>query len=121
MNKSEINKTLAVLAFVFLIAFVIFETKWLLWTALFFCAGNVFENPLTSAIARYWLKFAEALGKINSRILLTIMFFAILTPLALVYRRFNKDKVDHFLVNDRDSYFDDVQKTYSPEDFEKLW
>lgn len=121
MDRSETNKTLAVLAFVFLIAYLVLDAKWLLWIAAFFCAGSAFENPVTSAIARYWLKFAAVLGHANSKILLTFMFFAVLTPIAFVYRHFNREKVDHFLADNRDSYFDDIKKTYGPEDFEKLW
>jgi hypothetical protein len=44
-----------------------------------------------------------------------------LTPIALLYRLFNREAADRFRKNSQSSYFDDVQKSFSREDFEKLW
>ena len=38
-----------------------------------------------------WMKFAEALGWINSRIILTVVFYAIFFPTAVVLRALGKD------------------------------
>ena len=37
-----------------------------------------------------WLKFADALAVVNSRLLLSVVFYVFLTPLALLYRLFNR-------------------------------
>ncbi|MDD5167827.1 MAG: SxtJ family membrane protein [Syntrophales bacterium] len=121
MSKLEIGKTITVLTLAFLIAYLIFGSKWLLGISILLCAGNAFESRVSNAIAQYWMRFASFLGKINSRIILTLMFFLVLTPIALLYRIMNREKVDHFLKNNRDSYFDDVEKSFGKEDFEKLW
>lgn len=121
MNRLAISKTLNVLAAALLIAYLIFGADWLLGIAVVICLGNAFESRLTAALARYWIRFGLFLGRINSRIILTILFFGVLTPLAYLYRLFNREKADHFLANKRQSYFDDARKTYRPEDFEKPW
>jgi hypothetical protein len=121
MNRLESIKTITVLAIAFLIAHLIFGARWLLWTALLLLVGGAFESRITTAMARYWMQLASFLGRINSKVILTLMFFVVLTPIAFLYRLFNREKVDHFLRNRRDSYFDDIQKTYGHEDFEKLW
>ncbi|MDQ5984326.1 MAG: hypothetical protein CSYNP_00019 [Syntrophus sp. SKADARSKE-3] len=121
MTKLEAIKTNAILTLAFLIAYLIFDVKWLLWAAIALCAGSAFESRITTAIAEYWMRFAAIAGKVNSRIILFIMFFFILTPIAFLYRLFNRDQVDHFLQNRRSTYFDDIQKSYGREDFEKLW
>jgi predicted membrane protein len=121
MSHLETLKTITVLILACLIAHLIFGAKWLLWIAILLCVGNAFESRITAAIAKYWMRLAFFLGKINSRIVLALMFFIVLTPIALLYRLFNRKAVDHFRKNNRSSYFDDVHKSYGQEDFEKLW
>jgi hypothetical protein len=45
------------------------------------------------AIRKAWMAFARGLGWINSQALLTVVFFAVLTPLALVRRAFGGDRL----------------------------
>ena len=121
MSRLETQKTITVLTLACLVAYLIFGMKWLLVVAIVFCLGNAAESRITTAIAEYWIRFATILGRINAKIILFVMFFLVLTPIAFIYRLFNREKVEHFRVNRRNSYFDDVQKTFGREDFEKLW
>ncbi|MFA6412124.1 MAG: SxtJ family membrane protein [Syntrophales bacterium] len=121
MDRLATSKTISVLTLAVLIAYVIFKAQWLLWIALLLTLGNTFESRFTTALARYWMKFADLLGAFNSRVILTLTFYLILTPLAFVYRIFNRPLVDHFRANKRQSYFEDLGKTYTPADFEKTW
>ena len=121
MDRIDTLKTNTVLTLAFLVAYLIFGAKWLLWIALLLAVGNAFESRATRVIARYWIRFASFLGAFNSRIILAVMFFVVLTPIALLYRLFNREAVDRFRKNNQSSYFDDVRKSSGREDFEKLW
>jgi len=121
LDRLATSKTISVLTLAVLIAYVIFSAQWLLWLALLLTLGNAFESRATSALAGYWMKFATVLGAFNSRVILTVTFYFILTPLAFVYRVFNRPLVDHFRINKRQSYFEDMNKKYTPADFEKTW
>ena len=121
MNRLETIKTVTVLTLALLVVYLIFEVQWLLWLAVLLTLGNVFESRITTALAGYWMRFAAFLGQINSKIILAFMFYGVLTPIAFLYRLFNQDKVDHFRKNRRQTYFEEVEKSYGPEDFEKLW
>ena len=114
-------KTINILTLAVLIAYLIFGAVWLVWLAAFLALGNAFESRITASVARGWLKFAEVLGAFNSRVILTLTFYVILTPLAFVYRVFNRQLVEHFRANRRQSYFEDLNKQYTPGDFEKSW
>jgi hypothetical protein len=114
-------KTINVLTLAILIAYLIFSAPWLLWAAVFLAVGNAFESRITGAIAVYWMKFAIALGTFNSKVILTLTFYFILTPLAFVYRIFNNDCVNHFRIKKMHSYFEDINKAYTKENFEKVW
>jgi len=121
LDRIAVFKTISVLSLALLICYLLFGARWLLWFACILILGNAFESRITTWIAKYWMKFAQYLGNINSKVLLSIIFFAVLTPVAFAYRRFNKGKVNHFMANTSKTYFDDIQKTYHKEDFERLW
>lgn len=121
MNRIDVFKTVNILALVSLIAFTIFSTQWLLWIAVILLLGNAMESRITTLIAEYWMKFAAILGNFNSKIILSLLFFVVLTPIAFVYRLLNRDLVAHFRLNVRQSYFDDIGKSYVKSDFEKIW
>jgi hypothetical protein len=121
IDRIDTLKTIAVLSVALIGAYLVFGSPWLIWAALFLSLGNAFESRITAAIARYWMKFAAVLGSFNSKVILTIIYFAVLTPVAFLFRIFNRPLVDHFRANKRASYFDELNKTYQKSDFEKMW
>jgi hypothetical protein len=57
-------------------------------------AGTALVAPrLLRPFNRLWFLFGEALGKIVSPIVLGVIFFGLLTPIALVSRRFGRDEL----------------------------
>ena len=58
----------------------------LLAAAALLLAAGLFVKPVAAAIARGWLGFAEVLGSFNSRVLLGLIFYLFLTPLAFLSR-----------------------------------
>ncbi len=50
------------------------------------CAGGVFAPRSLRMIYRVWMSFAVIMGSIVSRIILCIIYFLILTPVALIAR-----------------------------------
>lgn len=67
-----------------------------------------------------WMKFAHILGKINGSILLSIVFFIFLFPIALLQRLIsNKDLLK--LKPPKDSNFTTRDKTYQKDDLENMW
>jgi hypothetical protein len=47
--------------------------------------------PAVLAVRMMWMRFAAALGWVNSRVLLTIVFFLLVTPFGWLKRRFGRD------------------------------
>jgi hypothetical protein len=52
-----------------------------------------------------WMALAFALGAVVSRVILTLFFYAILTPIALALRLFGKDFLHKKLKQERASYW----------------
>lgn len=49
------------------------------------------------AIYKGWMKFAHVLGWVNTRIILTLVYFLIFTPLATIFRLIGKDPMERQL------------------------
>ena len=69
-----------------------------------------------------WMTMALALGFVMTRVLLTIFFFLVLTPVALIFRLIGRDALHRKLDRDAPSYW--IKKQYLIEDrsrFEKFF
>jgi hypothetical protein len=85
-------------------------------------AAGLFVRPAGALIARAWLKFAEVLGAVNSRIILAAIFYLFLTPIAVLARLTRGD----FLHLKKSagagrSYWHARDHVYTAEDIGKLW
>ena len=71
--------------------------------AIFALVGLAFPLGL-QPIYKIWMKFAAVLGWINSRILLGLIFYLTVTPIALLMKLFAKDPMSRKLESEADSY-----------------
>ncbi len=51
-----------------------------------------------------WIKIGNVLGFINTRIILGLMFFAMIFPIGILLKLFGKDSMDRKLDKDADTY-----------------
>ncbi|MEL6534044.1 MAG: SxtJ family membrane protein [Bacteroidota bacterium] len=66
-----------------------------------------------------WFKLAEILGWINGRILLSLVFFVVLFPFAVLFRLATKNPLR--LKNMEASAFDERNHTYTKKDLQNIW
>jgi hypothetical protein len=99
MNDTEVQKTNAVLAAAMLIAFMIWSDEILLWAATLLLIGAAAGSRINAIIAASWMKFSKIIGKINSSILISLVFFVILTPVSALFRLFNRAILQTLLKN----------------------
>ncbi len=78
---------------------------WLLGGAGLFLVAGLFLPTLLRPIYIGWMKFAFLLGWINTRLLLGIFFYLILTPTGLVMRLFGRDPLHRKLDKKAASYW----------------
>ena len=75
---------------------------------------------LFKPLAFLWFGLSELLGKIVSKILLTLIFFVIATPIALIRRIWGADSMKlKFWKKGRGSVFSERGHLYSAKDLEK--
>ena len=119
-HPSELE-TLGVLSTFFLILNVITHRQAFVYAALVLLLLALFVKPLARILSRSWMKFAEVLGTFNSKLILSLTFFLFLTPLAVLYRIFNKNSLHLKPGQETDTLFVTREHVYSKADFEKMW
>lgn len=120
-DRFKVLQTICTLAFVALVIGLILKVKALLYISLAFLFIGLFLNRLSEIIATGWLKFANALGLFNTRIILTIVFYCFLTPLAYFYRMTHGDFMHLKRNPEKKSFYEVREHEYRAEDLEKLW
>lgn len=121
INREETLKTLIVLALFFLALFFFSKNHLAIYAGAAMLILGLFENPAARLLASAWLSFSEFLGKISTFILLGIVFYLFLTPLALIWRLINKKEAGHFLRDEEKSLFSARKSFFTKEYFHKTW
>lgn len=128
VTDKEARRTAFVVAAVLVFAAAIFyyrERMITAYTAVTFAfillIVGLFLPPLAKLFHRGWMTFAFALGYVNSRIILTLIFFMVFVPYRIISRLFGRDPLD-LRGKNRDSYWHRREKTRQErEGFEQLF
>lgn len=112
-------KSLLIIVLGLLIFYLITENNLILYIALGIGSLGLLIPHLGYAIVWLWFKIAHLLGWINSRLLLSIVYFIFLTPLAWLYRLSGKDSLQ--IKAPRTSNFKERNHTYIAKDLENTW
>jgi hypothetical protein len=113
-------ETISVVAFFSLGAGLWFQQPLFFYVALILLFLGTFVKKAAVWMAWGWLQFAHFLGTINTKIILTLIFFLLLTPIAFFYRLMHGDvlKIKH---KTSDSNWERRDHTYTKTDLEKAW
>ena len=79
--------------------------SWFLLLALFFLVGRQFFPSMLRPIYIGWMKFAFVLGWINTRILLGVFYYVILTPGSIVMRLMKRDVLNRKFDREAETYW----------------
>lgn len=114
------TKTILVITVGFLIFFLLYKQNVFLYIALSVGVFGLISSFLAEKIDWIWTKTGWLLSFIVPNIVMTILFYCILTPTAFLSRVFEKsDNLD--LKNTQSSLFKQKETILSKESFEKPW
>ncbi len=113
-------ETISILAFFSIAAGLWFRQPGFFYAALLFLFLVLFVKKAATWLAWGWLQFSHLIGTVNTKIILTLIFFLILTPIAFLYRLFYGDslKIKH---KTNDSNWHHRDHTYNKSDLDKAW
>jgi ABC-type multidrug transport system fused ATPase/permease subunit len=120
IEKEKVLENNLVIAGGLLVFYFVFDIKLLIVIALAVIILTVLSDFIAGKISWVWMKLAEVLGYINSKILLSVIFYVVLFPIAMIYRLLSKDTMT-LKRTKLESMFVDRNKTYSAEDLKDLW
>lgn len=121
MDRSKKNEAILVIVTGLIILHFIFNTQILLAVALVIAVLSLMSDFIRDKIIWLWIKLAEWLGFVNSKILLSLIFFLILTPVALIFRLTGKDPMQLKRKKDSKSFYIERNHTYTKEDLQHIW
>lgn len=120
-KKDKEKETILTICTALVLLFLFSKNKNLLPLQLAVCLGLVgmFSNFLTSKIHWAWMKLAEGMGWIMNKIILGLLFYIVLTPLALLSRLIKKSNA----MNEKNSQSHYVERnhTYQANDLLNPW
>jgi hypothetical protein len=97
-----------------------FKRNYFLYAAVGIGVSSLMFDSVADLILKGWMKLAEVLGYINTRILMTLVFFIFLTPFALLQRLLSR-KNYLSLKDSEETVFHTRDHQYQPEDFDNIW
>jgi hypothetical protein len=120
MKREKVLETILVISLGLVALSVFFRVRALIGIAVLVGIVGLFIKPLAERIAWLWMKLAEGLGFVTSRILLSLVFFLVLYPIALLHRLSSKNHLQ-LKRSAGDTYYFDRNHRYTPKDFENIW
>ena len=114
-------ETIAVLALAATFIGILFKVKWMPYVTFCLLFIGLFAKGASRFISHWWMRFAVLLGTFNAKMLLTIVFFVLLTPIAYVYRIFKGDTIVLKRRPSSATYWHERNHLFAPADFERMF
>jgi hypothetical protein len=115
MEDKNIYPAVGAFALVFLLLSLIWKIEWAPLVGLGIIAACLLIPPLALLVAKGWYGLAHILGRINSFVLMSVLFWVFVVPVGALRKLFSKKTTDN------NSTFKTVNKTYTAADFERPW
>lgn len=121
MADKKTMQTILVIVTGFTVVFILSRLKTFLSLAIIVSVGSLLSDYVAGKIAWAWDKLAEGLGFVTSKILLTMVFFIFLTPVAALARLFSKKDSLQLKKSSGSSYYIAREHAYIKNDLENVW
>jgi hypothetical protein len=118
--KSNPVKTVLVITVGFLVFHLIFGWAWAIYASLSVGILGLLSTSIAQGIEWLWMKLTWVLSLIIPNILLSLVFFIVLTPVAWLSRLFGAGD-PLMLKRGQSSTFKEVNKTFNAKSFEHPW
>ena len=104
MDITEKVKAQLVIVTGLVVLYFITKSPWFLYGAAAVGVLSLAIPAVGDLIVKAWFKLAEVLGNINGKVILSILFFVFLFPIALLYRMSAKNPLAIKRTNDASFY-----------------
>lgn len=119
MTREKRLDAILVITTLFLVFYLIKKYEILLYLAAATGMIGIFIKPLAEWIAIVWYKIGDILGFIFPKVLLSLVFYLLLTPIAFFYKLSKNDPLK--LKNPDQSNWEHREHQYAEDDFKNTW
>ncbi len=119
-NRAKENETILTLCTALVVIFLVVKKHpiQLLYASVALGVIGMFFEWLTAKIHWAWMKLAEAMGWVMNKVILAIIFYGFLFPLAMLSRLFGNNSMQ--LKRKSDTYYHTRNHTFVKKDLEGL-
>ena len=118
-SRTKVLETFVVLIGACLVIYLIKEVKLVIYLGIGLAFIGLFVPKLARWIHYLWFKLADILGFFMSRLILSVVFFLLLSPIALLYRIVGKDPLK--LKKPEKTNWSERNSMYQAKDLENPW
>ncbi|MEP1151868.1 MAG: hypothetical protein JXR20_01430 [Balneola sp.] len=118
-KDSETPKAQLVIVTGLLVLAAVFDDEDIAYLALGIGLLCVFIKPIGDRIVWGWYKLAELLSKVMNPLILGVVYFIFITPIAILFRLFGNDPLD--LKRKKGSVYEIREHTFKKEDLVNPW
>jgi len=119
-TKSTSKETVLVITVGFLVLYLVFSRRMFLTLSLVAGLAGIVSSWLSEKIELVWNKLSLLSGKVSNTLLLTLIFFLVLTPMGLLRRLLGKRGMLRVTAGQR-SGFIERNHTFTKKDMENVW
>ncbi len=120
-DKAKHKETILTICTALVVVFLVTKSHSKSWLYAAVALGfiGLFFDALAAKIHWAWMKLAEGMGWVMSKVILSIIFFFFLFPIALLARLFGKNNMQ--LQRRSDTYYITRNHTFTKKDLEQLF
>ena len=112
MKSQSSNRSFGILFFIVFLILSLWPLKngnnlnlyFLITSGIFLILGAI-NSKLLTPLNKTWIKFGEILGLIIAPIVMSLVYFVILTPVSLIVRLFGKDLLGLKFLKEKETYW----------------
>jgi len=112
MKSQSSNRSFGILFFVVFLILSLWPLQsgnnlnfYFLVVSFIFLILGALNSKLLSPLNKAWIKFGEILGLIIAPIMMSLVYFVILTPVSLIVRLFGKDLLGLKFIKENETYW----------------
>jgi hypothetical protein len=120
LSQMKSHSTVLSIVFGFLVINIFLNSSVLLYSLIIISGLSILSIPFSNIIEKIWFSIALILSKIVPNVLLSIIFYFLLTPLAFMSKIF-KAQNDFNIKNNSSSFFINVDKEFCKDSFRRGW
>lgn len=121
MTINKTFKSILVIVIGFMILAEVFELKYLYYGALAVGVLSLLSDEIAQKIEWLWFKLAEGMGWVMSKVILSLVYYVILLPLATAQRTLSRNDPLQLKKPNNKSTLVDRNHVFKKEDLENIW